>query len=343
MQNVTARNVHQALPEVMRLVQTRGERKESRNGPVMKVPGPVSICYLRPTERVMFWPERDANPFFHCLEALWMLAGRNDVDFVADILPRMATYSDDDETLNGAYGYRWREHFGYDQLYLIAEALKVDPNDRRQVLSMWDPGDRGDLASDSKDLPCNTQAYFSRTDTGALDMMVTNRSNDAVWGALGANAVHFSFLQEYLATMIGCHVGRYWQVTNNLHLYLNYHWDLMKTMASRAWPSSHYKDSCPYQYGSLNITPLIPGGDVTKFDQVVGMFLDEGDDAIGLTDWFVKRTALPMWRALRVYKNESTSKEARIRTAQNIIMNNMEPQSDWRRAAYDWLERRIPV
>jgi len=164
MQTITARNVHQALPEVMHLMKTLGKPRESRNGPVLKVPGPVSICYERPTERVMFWPERDANPFFHCLEALWMLAGRNDVGFVANILPRMRTFSDDGQTLNGAYGHRWRAQFGGDQLIHITEALKADRYDRRQVLAMWDAPH--DLGSDSKDLPCNTQAYFSRTDTG---------------------------------------------------------------------------------------------------------------------------------------------------------------------------------
>ena len=52
-----------------------------------------------------------------------------------------------------------------------------------------------------------------------LDMTVTNRSNDAVWGMLGANYVHFSFLQEYMAARLRCGVGRYWQFTNNLHIY----------------------------------------------------------------------------------------------------------------------------
>ena len=339
MQTITARNVHQALPEVMHLMANRGERRDSRNGPVLKIPGPVSICYERPQERVMFWPERDCNPFFHLLESLWMLAGRNDVGFVAGIVPRMANFSDDGVTLNAAYGYRWRQHFGYDQLLYIAEALQADQYDRRQVLSMWDA--KQDLASDSKDLPCNTQVYFSRTDTGALDMTVTNRSNDAVWGALGANAVHFSMLQEYLAIMIGCPVGKYWQITNNLHLYLEHHEVLMHQMAEKAWPSGQFSSGCPYQQNKVKPTQLIPSGNMKKFDADIAMLLEEGM-SLGMTDWFCRKVAGPMMSAIQTYKtvNSNGDKNYRITSARGILRDMPKFNSDWQLAAIRWLERR---
>lgn len=329
------RNVHQALPEVMYLLATQGHTRFSRNGRVCKVPGPVTIEYAKPMERVIFWPERDANPFFHVLEALWMLAGRNDVEFVASIVPMMATFSDDGEILNSAYGHRWRHHFGYDQLPKIAEALANDKDDRRQVLSMWD---HQDLGSDSKDLPCNTHAYFSRTDNGALDMTVMNRSNDAVWGALGANAVHFSMLQEYLAAMIGCSVGKYWQVTNNLHLYLDKYQKFMYQMADRAFPSDQYRNTCPYQAGRVRALRLIPSRAIAKFDADVAMFLDDGM-TLGMNDWFVRKIANPMKCAIMTYKGQEGSKDDRIDSALDIL-SKMPPESDWRLAAEQWLRRR---
>lgn len=337
MQVVKARNVHQALPKVMYLMKTQGKTMESRNGPVLKVPGPVSICYERPMERVMFWPDRDANPFFHCLEALWMLAGREDVDFVAKIVPKMAEFSDDGVTLNAAYGYRWCHHFGLNQLPQIVSALKKDRYDRRQVLQMWDASQ--DLGSRSKDLPCNTQVYFSRVDTGALDMTVTNRSNDAVWGALGANAVHFSMLQEYLAVMIGCAVGKYWQVTNNLHLYLDHHLKLMEQMAALYSPSSDYRPTCPYEGGGVTPTALIPGANVGKFDSDVDMLLSQGG-ALGMNDWFCRRVGLPMLKAIQIYKGMEGSKAQKVRTAQDVLSASMMTNSDWLMACMDWLERR---
>jgi len=332
MQVINTRNVHQALPKVMYLIKTQGVARDSRNGPVLKVPGPVTICYEKPKERVMFWPERNANPFFHCLEALWMLAGRNDVAFPAGIVRNMANFSDDGDTFNGAYGYRWRQHYGFDQLTRIAQALAKDRYDRRQVLSMWD-GDQ-DLGSNSKDVPCNTQAYFSRTDTGALDMTVTNRSNDAVWGALGANAVHFSMLQEYLAVMIGCEVGKYWQVTNNLHLYLDHHRELMEKMVHPI--SFNYENSCPYERGIAKPTPLILDGDVATFDSNVATLLDT-DMPLGMTDWFCRNIANPLLQAIRAYKAKQAD---RVNVAQSILAKNMPVDSDWLKAGWEWLERR---
>ena len=281
---IETRNAHQALPEVMRYLQHAGVRRDSRNGPVLKAPGPVTIVYERPTERVMFWEQRDANPFFHLLEALWMLCGRNDVAFPASIVGSMLNFSDGGRTLNGAYGWRWRHHFGFDQLETIAEDLRTNPDCRRQVLAMWDG--RHDLGLRSKDLPCNTQAYFSIND-GKLDLMVCNRSNDAVWGALGANAVHFSMLQEYMAAKVRVPVGMYWQVSNNLHIYLQQHEELMSEMAVKAWPSTQYYG--PYLHEVVKTTPLIPRGDVDRFEQDMQMLVGEdgADNSEG------KATAFP--------------------------------------------------
>lgn len=328
---IQVRNVHQALPEVMRFLSVNGIRRESRNGPVLKAPEPVAIVYARPTERVMFWEQRDANPFFHLLEALWMLCGRNDVAFPASIVGTMRNFSDDGVTFNGAYGHRWRSHFNCDQLETIAAALRENPDCRRQVLAMWDG--HHDLGLQSKDLPCNTQAYFSIND-GALDMMVTNRSNDAVWGALGANAVHFSVLLEYMAAKIGVKVGRYWQVTNNLHLYLDNHQELMTEMQDKAWPSTQF--ICPYACGVVKTTPLIPRGDVHRFEQDMQMLLSDGP-ALGMTDPFIRKVALPMLQAITAYK-ENTAPQKFI--AAQEILGKMDQDGDWAAAAGAWINQR---
>ena len=83
--------------------------QESRSGKVIEYPEPVMTTYKRPEERVLFYPSRDANPFFHLFEALWMLAGKNDLEYVSRFNSRMKDFSDDGKILNGAYGHRWRE------------------------------------------------------------------------------------------------------------------------------------------------------------------------------------------------------------------------------------------
>src|SRR3989304_1089903 len=119
MQVLRVRNVHEALPLGIAMLEEFGSRGESRNGSVLVMDEPVTTVYERPRERVIFWNERDANPFFHFYEGLWMLGGRNDVKSLTRFVKRMESYSDDGKTFHGAYGYRWRNHFHFDQLAII--------------------------------------------------------------------------------------------------------------------------------------------------------------------------------------------------------------------------------
>lgn len=213
-------------------------RTSSRNGPVVQALEPVILTYLEPRQRVLFNQARDANPFFHMMEALWMLQGRNDLAPLQYYVSTFGQFSDDGKTLNGAYGYRWRNGRGYwgtwqkgithnkdqdgrfDQLAVIINHLKSKPDSRRCVLQMWNTGDDLQAIDDSKDVCCNLNCKF-QINNGRLDMTVDNRSNDLVLGMLGANVVHFSFLLEYMAACIGVEMGVYNQITNNLHVYTN--------------------------------------------------------------------------------------------------------------------------
>lgn len=220
MHSITVTNVNRALHEVLWRVRTCGVEEATRNGPVLRLAEPLCVTYTRPWERVLFAAERDANPFFHFMEAMWMLAGRKDVAFLAQFNSRIADYSDDGVTLPASYGWRWRNYFDYDQLEALVNLLKKEPTTRRALLCMWDPCVDLEIAIKSKDVPCNTTAMF-QLNAGKLDMMVTNRSNDVVWGLCGANAVHMSYLLEYVAAAVGVPMGVYHQVTFNAHVYLN--------------------------------------------------------------------------------------------------------------------------
>ena len=106
------RNVNEALPAALELLEKDGISETSRNGPVLRIPYPVTIAYKRPWERVLFSNARDANPYFHLFESMWMLAGRNDLGWIQQFNSRMSEFSDDGISLHGAYGYRWRKWFG---------------------------------------------------------------------------------------------------------------------------------------------------------------------------------------------------------------------------------------
>jgi len=331
MRTIVVRNVHQALPEGCFQLLNFGVETASRNGPVKVLPVPLTTAYMRPTERVIFHPERDANPFFHLFESLWMLHGDNDVEFVSFFNSGMHNYSDDSQTFNAAYGNRWRRHFGTDQLDVIIKALDANPECRRQVLGMWDP--RHDLGLQSRDLPCNTQAYFQVDLDGKLQMMVTNRSNDLIWGAYGANAVHFSFLQEYIALGLGREVGMYYQTSFNTHFYTEPHQKLVETLADKA-PQPPEQYTCPYSTGDIgNIVPLmsIPRG---RWDRELDTFFLLRD-AGTYVDPFFTQVAVPLYLAYGAFKSKTPDRFDRAFQHVGQCASH-----DWAIACQEWLLRR---
>lgn len=217
---ITAANVNGAFTTAWHYLRAAGVQETSRNGPVLVAPGPVVTTYLRPQERVLFNPTRDANPVFHLMEALWMLAGESDVTWLKQFSANIANYAEPDGHIHGAYGARWRNWFDqgeYDQLPIVIEMLRRDRDTRQAVLQMWDPA--SDLEGSWRDRPCNTAVYFDARG-GRLNMTVTCRSNDILWGCYGANVVHFSILQEVVAHGAGLPMGVYRQFSNNWHAYL---------------------------------------------------------------------------------------------------------------------------
>ena len=245
---VRARNICAAYPRGLNLLAQTHDTMPSRNGPVLVAPEPVSTHYDLPTQRVLFDVVRDANPFFHCIEALWMLAGREDVDLPAFYVPGMRQFSDDGVVFHGAYGKRWRAHWEKDQLRQVVAILRADPTSRRAVVQMWDPD--SDLNVLSKDLPCNLTIVFQISRHDALNMTVFNRSNDAILGCYGANVVHFSMLQEYMAAQIGVDVGWYEQVSTNFHAYVSA-WKRLGPIVGL------YPQDDPYRTGKVFVHPLV--------------------------------------------------------------------------------------
>lgn len=361
------------------------EKRPSRNGFVFMVMEPVTVTYENPKERVLFNIARDCNPAFHLYEALWMLAGRNDVDSVAYYAKQMKEYSDDGKKLNGAYGYRWRNavttesdgrsigvNRDIDQLDIIVNHLKVDPNSRRAVLQMWNVEDdllkiggdteqpgAANLQPTSKDVCCNLSVMFSMRDEEwskayppmgitastrkVLDMTVTNRSNDMIWGMLGANYCHFTFLQEYMAARLGCEVGKYHHFTNNLHVY-DWNWKPEEWLASNETTWDTERDArlwdSWYAYVKPNLVPLVHNPAV--FDREVKLFCDRHDGSFKHHQkgpghkWqepFLETVAEPAMAAFFYHKEKQHST--------SLKWCELIQADDWRIACTKWIKRRM--
>lgn len=348
------RNVNEAYVRGLSHLQRHGERAQSRGGEVLVSPSPVVTIYQRPLERVLFDAQRDANPFFHLFESLWMLAGRCDAAplnrYVSNFGERFAEPGGYE--IHGAYGHRWRHVFGFDQLSAVVARLRKDPGDRQCVIAMWDAtttyagSEPDDLLGDWRDRPCNTHIYLRvrnalcriTGDAGSpdeegmapfLDLTVCCRSNDAVWGAHGANAVHFSILQEYLAGRIGVGVGRMYQFSNNYHVYTS----LLEKIGSG---SSEGLVGGPY-YSGMEALPM--GEDWATWDSDLAAFMawhDIEDEVRRLmhipvftNQWFAL-VAVPMVVA-HTYRKHPDSAGSWCRKI---------AAPDWQRAAAEWLNRR---
>lgn len=316
-----ARNVNDAYQEVLFAFKAaKLEAEPSRNGPVARFPEPVILTYQQPQERVLFDAYRNANPFFHMMEGIWMLAGRNDLEFVAQFASNLRNYSDDGKVIHGAYGHRWREHFGHDQITEVVDQLLADPHTRRCVIANFDPLTDGYpyINGGGKDVPCNTHIYFAVRDM-KLDMTVMARSNDMVWGALGANAVHMSMLHEVVAHGARYQMGVMHQFSNDYHIYLDKYKpeDLLRHM-DRIQP-----------YRTISPTPLV-SWDYLRFLTECEMFCAHNWD--DMTEPFLAHTAVPAYQAWQLYKY------GEIGAAKEMALSIV--GQDWKHACHEWLLRR---
>ena len=333
---INVRNVHEALPVGLHLMNSIGVKRESRAGDVILAPEPVTTLFQKPDELCCFWPERDVNPFATLFEGLWMLAGRNDVDYPARFIQRMTDFSDDGVTLHGAYGERWRHRFGMDQLMTIANNLVQNPDCRRQMLQIWNAST--DLVEPGKDVPCNTIIHFQVNVYGFLDMTVFNRSNDIIWGAYGADAPHFGMLLQWMSAACNRGIGRYWQISDNWHAY-----EATLTpelMSVRQWARNPQYERLvahsPYEMGEVKAYPLVGSEKIEQWDDDLTMFMSEEDHALGYKSPFFKKVAIPLIQAHNEFKGNDG--ERRYSEAVRCLKNCR--AEDWRRMAEDWIHRR---
>lgn len=328
-----------------------GVTRQSRNGEVIVAPTPIMTVWEDPTNRVIFGNTRDANPFLHLFEALWMLDGRDDLAFMEKLAARFAQFSDDGERLHGAYGKRWRSWFGYDQLETIITELSSNPESRRAVLAMWDGGQAwaaednhmadSDLAtaiSGGKDVPCNTHVYFDIGERGVLNMTVCCRSNDILWGAYGANIVHFSILQEYMAARIGVSIGKMYQLSNNYHVYPAALMEKANKRLSQIAIDISQEGAFYFMDRPILKVPLFQYGEDEAFHKDLALFMQHFDNGApmyeeALHTRFFKGVIRPMLEAWLAWKDKAMPEA--LAHARSIVAD------DWRTAVLEFLQKRV--
>lgn len=329
--SLRVRNVNEALPLGLQMVNEWGKPAESRGLQTLRVHGPVTTIYERPEERVLFDRVRDANPFFHLIESLWILGGSKRVDLPSVFLNSIARFSDDGMTFHGAYGYRLRKAFGFDQIMRAIELLVTKPDTRQCVMSIWHP--ELDMRANTKDMPCNDMVMLDIVD-GRLNMTVCNRSNDVIWGAYGANAVQFSILQEFIAVYAKLERGLYVQQSNNYHVYTdNPFWLAFKEGKHDA---GHVVN--PYTTEQVRARPIADSTTdaVHLLADCEGMCAQvENGESLLTYEYrssFGQSVVRPAVRAYMLYK--ATQYQSAIRVLEEVAA------TDWRLAMQQWVQRR---
>src|SRR3989344_6952493 len=77
-------------------------------------------------------------------EQIWFISGaRKPEDFLRRFTKIWDDFTNPGDVVTVAYGYRWRKHFGRDQLKLLIELLEKEPSSRHGVIVAWDPAQDG--------------------------------------------------------------------------------------------------------------------------------------------------------------------------------------------------------
>ena len=102
-------NLNEALPRLAQRL-LAAPVVGSRNGGTREIMN-IEITLDRPLEREVLHQERKASLPAQIAETMWVLAGRNDIEWLSHYLPRAKDFSDDGTTWRAGYGRRLR-HFG---------------------------------------------------------------------------------------------------------------------------------------------------------------------------------------------------------------------------------------
>jgi thymidylate synthase len=155
-------------------------------------------------------------------ELLWFLRGDTNVKYLHEHgVSIWDEWADENGELGPVYGKQWRswptqDGRHIDQLSLVMEQLKSNPNSRRILVSAWNVGELDRMAL----LPCHALFQFYVAG-GRLSCQLYQRSADALLG-VPFNIASYALLTHMIAQQCGLKVGELVWTGGDCHLYLNH-------------------------------------------------------------------------------------------------------------------------
>ncbi len=151
-------------------------------------------------------------------EQAWFVSGsRKPEDVLRQYTKIWDAFTNPGDVVTVAYGYRWRKHFGRDQLKLLIELLEKEPGSRHGVIVTWDPAQDGLSLFKKKNVPC-PYTFTVNIIGGRLHLHNMVRSNDVILG-LPFDVAGFALLAHVLAQKLKIRPGIYSHSISNAHIY----------------------------------------------------------------------------------------------------------------------------
>lgn len=193
-----------------------GERKPSRAGDTWSIFGEsididLQKCFPLLQGRKIFY----SGVFGEM--AAFLRAPKKIEDFKNQGCNYWDAWGDEEGNLNIDYGNAWLDYNGVNQLDIVINTLKTNPNDRRMIIDSWRPDKLKDLS-----LPCCHLLYqFYVRDKQYLDMIWYQRSVDTMIG-LPSDFILGALLVILIANETNLKPGRIKFMLGDTHIYTNH-------------------------------------------------------------------------------------------------------------------------
>ena len=165
-------------------------------------------------------------------ELLWFLQGDTNIRYLKDHgVSIWDDWADANGDLGPVYGKQWRHWESadggeIDQIALLVDGLKRNPDSRRHLVTAWNPGDVPKM----KLPPCHALFQFYVGD-GKLSCQLYQRSADIFLG-VPFNIASYALLTLMVAQVCGYRPGEFIHTLGDAHIYSN-HLDQARLQLSR--------------------------------------------------------------------------------------------------------------
>ena len=155
-------------------------------------------------------------------ELLWFINGDTNIKYLNENgVTIWDEWADKSGNLGPVYGHQWRSWESsdgrtIDQLSLLIEGIKKNPDSRRHIISAWNPGDVDKMALP----PCHAMFQFYVAD-GRLSCQLYQRSADVFLG-VPFNIASYALFTMMVAQVCDLKPGEFVHTFGDAHIYTNH-------------------------------------------------------------------------------------------------------------------------